>query len=109
MILLSEHSYERCKERVNIHGSKALIRAEKAYYLGKDIEAFDKVNAERIFVFPSNGNVILTAEQAAKLYTESEIIVINTKTIGEGYAAISMMETDGKTEDIIDGINESVK
>lgn len=43
MILLSEHSYERCKERVNIHGSKALIRAEKAYYLGKDIEAFDKV------------------------------------------------------------------
>ena len=73
------------------------------------IEAFDKVNAERIFVFPNNGNVILTAEQAAKLYTESEIIVINTKTIGEGYAAISMMETDGKTEDIIDGINESVK
>ena len=73
------------------------------------IEAFDKVNAERIFVFPNNGNVILTAEQAAKLDTESEIIVINTKTIGEGYAAISMMETDGKTEDIIDGINESVK
>ena len=73
------------------------------------IEAFDKVNAERIFVFPNNGNVILTAEQAAKLYSESEIIVINTKTIGEGYAAISMMETDGKTEDIIDGIKESVK
>ncbi len=73
------------------------------------IDAFDKINAERIFVFPNNGNVILTAEQAAKLYSESEIIVINTKTIGEGYAAISMMETDGKTKDIIDGINESVK
>ena len=43
MVFLSEHSYERCKERINIHGSKAFIRAEKAYYLGKDIEAFDKV------------------------------------------------------------------
>ena len=43
MILLSEHSYERCKERVNVHGSKALIRAEKAYYLGKDIEDLEKV------------------------------------------------------------------
>lgn len=43
MVLLSEHSYERCKERVNIHGSKALARAEKAYYIGKDIETFDKV------------------------------------------------------------------
>ena len=73
------------------------------------IDAFDKVNADRVFVFPNNGNVILTAEQAAKLYNDSEIIVIDTKTIGEGYAAISMMETEGKTEDIIDGINESIK
>lgn len=44
MVLLSEHGYERCKERVNIHGAKALVRAEKAYYVGKDIGAFnDKV------------------------------------------------------------------
>ncbi len=75
---------------------------------GDMIAAFDKVYAERIFVFPNNKNVILTAEQAAELYDKSEIIVIKTKTIGEGYAAVSMMETDGETEDIINGITDSV-
>ena len=46
MVLLSEHGHERCKERINIHGGKALIRAEKAYYVGKSIEEVcDKVLA----------------------------------------------------------------
>ncbi len=76
---------------------------------GDMIAVFDKVYAERIFVFPNNKNVVLTAEQAAELYDKAEIIVIKTKTIGEGYAAVSMMETDGTTEDIIDGIKSSVE
>lgn len=76
---------------------------------GDMIVAFDKVNAERIFVFPNNGNVILTAEQAAGLYGKSEVKVIKTKTVGDGYAAVSMMETDGKTEDIEESIYSSIK
>lgn len=75
---------------------------------GDMISAFDKVNAERIFVFPNNGNVILTAEQAAELYDKAEVVVLKTKTIGEGYAAVSMMETDGETADIVSGVYESV-
>ena len=43
------------------------------------IAAFDKTNARRIFVFPNNSNVILTAKQAADLYNESEIVVIESK------------------------------
>ncbi len=76
---------------------------------GDMIAAFDKVNAERIFVFPNNGNVILTAEQAAGLYDKAEVTVLQTKTIGEGYAAVSMMETDGETEDIVGGVYEIVE
>lgn len=76
---------------------------------GDMIAAFDKVNAERVFVFPNNGNVILTAEQAAGLYDKSEIIVIKTKTVGDGYAAVSMMETDGETEEIEESIYSSIK
>lgn len=56
------------------------------------IRAFDEVGADVIFVFPNNGNVILTAKQAASLYEASEIRVIETRTIGEGYAALSMMD-----------------
>ncbi len=66
------------------------------------ISAFREINAERIFVYPNNSNIILTAQQAASLYDEAEICIIPSRTVGEGYAAISMLDTEGKgAEDII--------
>ena len=56
------------------------------------IEAFDKVNAENIFVLPNNSNIILTANEAKELYKDSEIFVINTKDLGQGYAALSVLD-----------------
>lgn len=56
------------------------------------INGFEKINAECIFVMPNNGNVILTAKQAAKIYEGAEIRVIETKNIGDCYAALSMAD-----------------
>ncbi len=58
------------------------------------IHAFSKINAEHIFVLPNNGNVIMAAEQAAKMYSRSDIRVLPSKTVGEGYAAMTMMNPD---------------
>ena len=57
------------------------------------IEAFDEVNADVIFVFPNNGNIILTAQQAAHLYDSSDVRVIESTTIGAGYASLAMLDT----------------
>ena len=57
------------------------------------INAFNRINAEIIFVFPNNSNVILTAKLAADLYKDAQIRIIETKNIGEGYAAISMFDS----------------
>lgn len=57
------------------------------------LEAFEKVNADVVFVFPNNGNIILTAKQAAGLYTASDVHVIESHTVGDGYAALSMLDT----------------
>ena len=65
------------------------------------IKAFDEVNADVIFVFPNNGNIILTAEQAARLYEGSDIRVIESATIGEGYASLSMLDTCSEDTDAI--------
>lgn len=73
------------------------------------IEAFDRVSAERIFVFPNNKNIIMTAKQAAELYKNSDIYVLETKTVGEGYAAISMMDTDAETESIVSELSEIIR
>ncbi|MBR0136541.1 MAG: DAK2 domain-containing protein [Clostridia bacterium] len=63
------------------------------------IKAFEDINADTILVYPNNGNVILTAEQAKALYKDAEIRIIPTKTIGEGYAAISMLDTSNQDAD----------
>ena len=55
------------------------------------IDAFDKINAESIFVFPNNGNIIMAAGQAAEIYEKAKIYVIPTKSIGAGYVAMSSM------------------
>ena len=65
------------------------------------IAAFQDINADTILVFPNNSNIIMTADQAAQLYDGADIRVVPTKTIGEGYAAISMLDTTSNNTDAI--------
>lgn len=65
------------------------------------ISAFDEVNADVIFVFPNNGNIVLTAQQAANLYEGSDVRVIESTTIGAGYAALTMLDTNSGDTDAI--------
>ena len=52
------------------------------------IAAFDKANADTIFVLPNNGNIILAANQAAELYKKSDVRVIPSKNIGDCYSVL---------------------
>lgn len=52
------------------------------------LHAIDKVHAENIFIFPNNKNIILAANQAAKLTKDKNIIVIPSKTIPQGISGI---------------------
>ena len=65
------------------------------------IAAFDEVNADVIFVFPNNGNIVLTAQQAANLYEKSDVRVIESTTIGAGYASLAMLDTASDNVDTI--------
>ena len=49
--------------------------------------AAQKINAEHIFVFPNNKNIILAAEQAKNLVENKTLHVIPTKNVPQGFAA----------------------
>lgn len=51
------------------------------------VKAISAVNAERVFVLPNNKNIILAAEQAKDL-VEKEVIVIPTRSVTQGIAAL---------------------
>lgn len=66
------------------------------------LEAFDAVNADVILVFPNNSNIILTANQAADLYKDSRIVVIPTKTLGEGYYALANLDAEQPLDQLVE-------
>ena len=59
------------------------------------LRAIEQVNADHVFIFPNNKNIILAANQAKDLTKDKEIIVIPTTTAPQGIAAlITFMESD---------------
>ncbi len=66
------------------------------------IDAFDALDAETVFVFPNNGNILLTARQAADIYDKADIRVIPTKTLGEGYYALANLDPEAGDADTIE-------
>ncbi len=49
--------------------------------------AAQRINAENIFIFPNNKNIILAAEQAKSIVQNRKLHVIPTKNIPQGFAA----------------------
>ena len=56
--------------------------------------AVQRINAENVFVFPNNKNIILAAEQAKSLVEGRIIHVIPTKNIPQGFAAALAFNPD---------------
>ncbi len=55
------------------------------------LNAFQSVDADHIIVLPNNSNIVMTAKQAAEMYGSADVRVIPTKSVVEGYSALSMM------------------
>ena len=63
------------------------------------LNAVDQVNADVIYIFPNNKNIILAAEQAKSLVEDKELIVIPSKTIPQGITAMIHFVPEKSTEE----------
>lgn len=72
------------------------------------LNAISKVNADTIFIFPNNGNIILAAEQAKSLTKDKEIVVVPTKTVPQGITAIINYVSDRSSEDNLNTMIEEI-
>ena len=52
------------------------------------LKAVEIVKAPVVYVFPNNKNVIMAAEQAAKISKEKQVVVVPTKTVTQGITAM---------------------
>ena len=53
--------------------------------------------AKTVFVLPNNKNIIMAAEQTAKIVEDREVIILPTKTIPQGIAAMLAFDPDSDT------------
>ena len=73
------------------------------------LDAVDKVNAETIFVLPNNKNIILAANQAVSLVEDKKLVVIPSKTIPQGIAAMIGFVEDSSAEENLEAMTESME
>lgn len=54
------------------------------------IAAIDKIDAQIVYILPNNSNIIMVAEQAARVYegTDREVIVIPSRSLPQGITAL---------------------
>ena len=71
------------------------------------LDAFARINAQHILVFPNNKNIKMAADQAAELYQNADIHVLPSATIGEGYYGIGSIDRDNpNVEEVIASVTE---
>ena len=74
------------------------------------LDAFARINAQHILVFPNNKNIKMAAEQAAELYKKADIHVMPSNTIGEGYYGIGFIDRDNpNVEENIASVTEMME
>ena len=75
----------------------------------EDLEkAINSINAKNVFVLPNNGNVILAAQQAAEL-SDKHVVVLPTKNVAMGIAAVVAFQPDLSPEDNAANMDEAAQ
>ena len=72
------------------------------------LNAIAEVNADTIFIFPNNKNIILAANQAQALTEDKKIIVIPTKTVPQGISAIISFDAAKTPEENEEAMKEAI-
>ncbi len=71
------------------------------------LEAIQRVPTRKIVLLPNNKNIILAAEQAARLATNQEVVVIPTRSMPQGISALLPYDAKGDFEDVTEAMLEA--
>ncbi len=71
--------------------------------------AIESVNADTVYVLPNNKNIILAAEQAKTLTEDKTVVVIPSKTVPQGIAALINFAYDKSPEENVELMTTEMK
>ncbi|HBM74698.1 MAG TPA: dihydroxyacetone kinase [Clostridiaceae bacterium] len=72
------------------------------------LNAINDVNARDIYILPNNGNIIMAAKQAAAI-SDKNIVVIPSKSIPQGIAALTVFNPENESSENLDIMTSTMK
>ncbi|MCR5526978.1 MAG: DAK2 domain-containing protein [Lachnospiraceae bacterium] len=72
------------------------------------LKAVEAINADTVFVLPNNKNIVLAANQAAELVENKKVIVIPSKTVPQGIAAMISFIGENSVEENEEAMKEAL-
>ena len=73
------------------------------------LAAIKHANADNIFIFPNNSNIVMAATQAAEMCENDNVYVVPSKTILQGLSAAMMFNPDASNEDNLEEMKAALK
>ncbi len=73
------------------------------------VQAVNRVNADVVYVFPNNKNIVLAAEQARDLVKDRQVVVVPSSTIPQGIAAMIAYSPTSSAEDNLAVMKDSME
>lgn len=68
------------------------------------VDAIGQLNVDHVIILPNNGNILLTAQQAAGLCEDLDVRVVPTKSFPQGYTALAVF--NGAIEDADEQVSD---
>ena len=72
------------------------------------LEAIEAINQDKVFVFPNNKNIVLTANAAAEV-SGKQVRVIPTISVPQSFSALFAVDMEGDFEDNAESMIEAIK
>ena len=72
------------------------------------VDACKKASAKHVILLPNNKNIIMTAEKVREVYKDAVIHIVPTKSMAEGYLALSLIDAGASYEEIEKAMNKAL-
>lgn len=71
-------------------------------------DAVRSLGASTVIVMPNNKNIILAAQRVDELVADKRVVVLPTRTVGQGLAAAVLFSEDREADDLMPGMERAV-
>lgn len=72
------------------------------------LNAINGINAHDVYILPNNGNIVMAAKQAATL-SDKNVVVIPTKSIPQGIAALTVFNGESESSENVEIMTSTIE